>query len=109
MSPCFQGKSVYISGKQGVEGPKASNARSAGNIPALRLLVGITSQTQKTQDCPALQPGCFSAARPVGRLSFAAAAAVGVGLFAGEEALNVLAVYEQLAVLVAQGAVVGVG
>ena len=60
-------------------------------FPALRLLVGITSQTQKTQNCPALQPGCFSAARPVGRLSFAASAAVGGGLFAGEEALCQLA------------------
>ena len=33
--------------KQGVEAPKASNARSAGNVPALLLLVGITSQTLK--------------------------------------------------------------
>lgn len=51
----------------------------------------------------------FSAARPVGRLSFAASAA-GVGrFFFAEEHFYVVPIHQQLAVFVAQDAVVGVG
>ena len=82
---------MYIGGKQGVEGPKASNARSAGNVPRAPFACWDHIPNPETQNSPALQPGCFSAARPVGRLSFAASAAVGGGLFAGEEALCQLA------------------
>ena len=109
MSPCVQGQSVYISGKQGVEGPKASNARSAGNIPALRLLVGITSQTLKLKTARLLQSGSFSAARPVGRLSFATFLMGRGWLFFAEERLDVVPVYQQLAVFVEDCTVVGVG
>lgn len=70
--------------KQGVEGPKASNARSAGNIPALRLLVGITSQTLKLKTAWPRGQAVFSAARPVGCLSFPAVAVVEVGFFFAE-------------------------
>ena len=106
---CFYSVYVLQGGKQGVEGPKASNARSAGNIPALRLLVGITSQTLKLKTARLLQSGSFSAARPVGRLSFASVAA-GVGrFFFAEERLDIVSMHQQLAVLVADCAVVGVG
>ena len=74
-----------------------------------KTLVGISSQTLKTQNSPALQLGCFSAARPVGRLSFAASAAVGSGLFFAEERLDVVSMHQQLAVFVADCTVLGVG
>lgn len=66
--------------------------RSAGNIPELRFACWDLIPNPEAQNCPALQTGSFSVARPCGRLSFAAVAAVGGELFVGEEALDVLKV-----------------
>lgn len=57
---------LSIACKQGTEGPRPSKCSERGVIPAPRLLVGAAAPN----------PGCFAAARPGGRLSLAAGAAV---------------------------------
>ena len=57
---------IYSIAQAGHRGPQASKCAGRGDIPVPRLLVGA--------DAP--NPGCFAAARPGGRLSLAAGAAV---------------------------------
>ena len=66
-------------------------------------------QTPKTQKAPGQCLELFSAAHPRGRLSFAAVLMGRGRLFFAEEHFDVVAVDEQLAVLVADGAVLGIG
>lgn len=72
-------------------------------------LLGLMPQTPKTQKAPGTGLELFSAAHPRGRLSFAAVLMGRGRLFFAEEHLDVVTVGEQFAVLVADGAVFGVG
>ena len=71
-------------------------------------LLGLMPQTPKTQKAPGQSLELFSAAPPRGCLSFAAILMGRSWFFFPEEHLDVVAVDEQFAVLVADGAVLGI-
>lgn len=76
--------------------------RQAGPVyiqPAKMFVGAEVPNPAKTQKLPASRSGVFSAAHPVGRLSFAAVAALVFRFFCTEEHLNVVPMHEQLAVL----------